>query len=59
MCIRDSIAGETVSVAIFRDDELKEFDVTLVEGFKHTCILRFNNESGDEAVDRRKSWIGN
>ena len=52
-------AGETVSVAIFRDDELKEFDVTLVEGFKHTCILRFNNESGDEAVDRRKSWIGN
>ena len=52
-------AGETVSVAVFRDDELKEFDVTLAEGIKHTCILRFNNESGDEAVDRRKSWIGN
>ncbi len=51
-------AGEIVSVAVFRDDELKEFDVTLVEAIEHTCILSFKKNSDNEAVDRRKSWIG-
>ena len=51
-------AGETVSVTVFRDDELKEFMVTLAEAIEDTCVLSFNEQSEDDALHLRKAWIG-
>jgi predicted metalloprotease with PDZ domain len=51
-------AGETVSVAIFRDDELKEFNIMLAEAIEDTCVLSFSEQSEGDALHRRKAWIG-
>ena len=51
-------AGETVSAVVFRDDQLREFKVTLAEAKRDTCVLSLNDSSDKKALRLRKAWLG-
>jgi len=51
-------AGETVPAAVFRDDELLEFQVTLAAAAADTCVLGLDGEAESSALERRKAWLG-
>lgn len=50
--------GDTVSVTVFRDDELLEFQIMLAEVAKDNCVLSFDEEASVTALQRRKAWLG-
>jgi predicted metalloprotease with PDZ domain len=50
--------GDTVSAAVFRGDELLQFEVHLAEAQLDTCFLE-NRDDADAACARlRKAWLG-
>ena len=50
-------AGDTVPVALFRQDELLECELTLERAPATTCRLVIADDSEPAAIDRRQAWI--
>jgi predicted metalloprotease with PDZ domain len=51
-------SGERVRFAVFRRDELHEFDVVFAAAPADTCVLRFAARASAKAVRLRRGWLG-
>lgn len=49
--------GDTVTIAVFRGDELLRFAVTLDEPEQDTCYLVVNADASETAVQQREAWL--
>ncbi len=51
-------AGDTAELAVFRQDELLSFAVTLAEAPADTCYLTLDEDADDDVLARRRAWLG-
>ena len=50
--------GETIPLHAFRRDELLSFEVNLDAAAADTCWLELDQGAGAEALERRRTWLG-
>ncbi len=50
--------GDTAELTVFRQDELITFPVTLEEAPADTCYLTLAEDADDDALARRREWLG-
>ncbi len=51
--------GDTIPVTVFRDNELREFSLTLAPAPLTTCFLEFDDRAESPELARRELWLGN
>ena len=57
--LRDHHAGDTVTIAAFREETLLRHRVKLAEAPEDTCYLEIDTDADGEAEKRRKDWLAN
>ena len=50
--------GEHITVHAFRRDELMVFDVALQAAPRDTCVCVIRHDAEEDALTRRRAWIG-
>ena len=50
-------AGDSLTLTVFRDDELLNLDLELRAAPKDTCYLTVDDDVSDEVVARRAAWL--
>ena len=56
--LRDFKVGDTVSISVFRNDELMRFRVRLGRPPEDTCYLQTDEDADTAAEKERGSWLG-
>jgi predicted metalloprotease with PDZ domain len=56
--LRDHHVGDTVTVAVFREDDLLRHRIVLADAPEDTCYLEVDSEADDAAESARQSWLG-